>query len=109
MRSPRIQKIKRAIEKCEGDRRANLCAPCKPFWETDRPAKPLITEPDKRSAMEPVRGRLMRDANDDQPGPGDSEAFVESMLDQAFDAVAGLEIHPAARGSRRSQCGLSKA
>jgi hypothetical protein len=44
---PRIQKIKRAFEKCEGDRRANLCAPCKPFGEADRPAKPLITEPDK--------------------------------------------------------------
>jgi hypothetical protein len=39
----------------------------------------------------------MRDADDDQPGPGDSEAFVESMLDQAFAAVAGLEIHPAAQ------------
>ena len=47
--------------------------------------------------MEPVRGRSMRDADDDQPGPGDSEAFVESMLDQAFAAVAGLEIHPAAQ------------
>ena len=47
--------------------------------------------------MEPVRGRPMRNADDDQPGPGDSEAFVESMLDQAFTAVAGLEIHPAAQ------------
>jgi hypothetical protein len=39
----------------------------------------------------------MRDPDDDQAGPGDSEAFVESMLDQAFAAVAGLEIHPAAQ------------
>jgi hypothetical protein len=36
---PRIQKIKRAFEKCEGDRRANLCAPCKPFGEAGIPAK----------------------------------------------------------------------
>lgn len=36
-------------------------------------------------------------SDDDQPRPGDSEAFVESMLDQAFAAVAGLEIHPAAQ------------
>jgi hypothetical protein len=39
----------------------------------------------------------MRDPDDDQPGPGDSEAFVEIMLEQAFAAVAGLEIHPAAQ------------
>ena len=47
--------------------------------------------------MEPLRGRPLRDDDDDQPGPGDSEAFVESMLDEALAAVAGLEIHPAAQ------------
>jgi hypothetical protein len=29
----------------------------------------------------------MRDADDEQPGPGDSEAFVESML------APGRELH----------------
>jgi hypothetical protein len=93
----RIVLAARARLRREGDRRASLCAPCKPFGEADRPAKQLITEPDKRSAMEPLRGRPMRDDDDDQPGPGDSEAFVESMLDEAFAAVAGLEIHSAAQ------------
>jgi hypothetical protein len=39
----------------------------------------------------------MRDADDDQPGPGDSEAFVESMLDQAFAAVAKAISDPRTR------------
>ena len=39
----------------------------------------------------------MREPDGDELGSGDSEAFVQSMLDQAFAAVAGLEIHPAAQ------------